>query len=104
MTLLYPVPWISTRVSFLYGAIVLSSPNAILRPQRRRMSAAPAWSVGRNPRALAGMPALRNAWITRYGVHGSSRPGLSRRGILNAMVGTHREWTPGEFDGRTAPN
>src|SRR4051794_28362722 len=100
----YPVPWISTRWSFLYGAMVRSSPKAMLRPHRRRMSAAPAWSVGRNPRTLAGTPALRNAWSTRYGVHGSSRPGLRSRGILNAMVGTHSEWTPGEFDGSTAPN
>ncbi len=39
----------------------------------------PAWSVGRKPSTLAGMPALRNACRTRNGVHGSSRPGLQQQ-------------------------
>ena len=102
--LLQPGPCSSTRWSFLYGSVVRESPKSIDRPVPFRMSAAPAWSVGNRFSALAGTPAFRKACSTRWGVHGSSRPGLSTSGVFRAMAGTHSECTPGELLGRIAPN
>ena len=45
-----------------------------------------------------------NAWISRYGVHGSARPGLSTRAVFRAIAGTQSAWTPGELLGRTTPS
>ena len=45
-----------------------------------------------------------NAWISRYGVHGSSRPGLMMTGVLSAMAGSQSEFTAGELLGMTRPS
>ena len=47
---------------------------------------------------------LMNAWIMRYGVHGSALPGLSTSGIFSGIAGTHSECTPGELLGSTTPS
>ena len=43
------------------------------------------------------------AWMSRHGVQGSSRPGLSITGILSGMAGSQSEFTPGELLGITSP-
>ena len=45
-----------------------------------------------------------NAWISRYGVHGSSLPGLMTTGVLSAMAGSQSEFTAGELLGITSPS
>ncbi len=45
-----------------------------------------------------------NAWIKRYGVHGSSRPGLMTTGVFSAIAGSHSEFTAGELLGMTRPS
>ena len=44
-----------------------------------------------------------NAWMSRYGVQGSSLPGLMITGVLREMAGIHREFTAGELLGITRP-
>ena len=44
------------------------------------------------------------AWISRHGVHGSSRPGLMTTGILSAIAGSQSEFTAGELLGMTTPS
>jgi hypothetical protein len=41
--------------------------------------------------------------MSRYGVHGSSLPGLMNTGVLSAMLGSHSEFTAGELLGITSP-
>ena len=43
------------------------------------------------------------AWMRRYGVQGSSRPGLMTTGIFSAIEGSQSEFTAGEFDGMMRP-
>ena len=45
-----------------------------------------------------------NAWMSRNGVHGSSRPGLMTTGVFSAMAGSQSEFTAGELLGITRPS
>ena len=44
------------------------------------------------------------AWISRNGVHGSSRPGLMITGVFRAIAGSQSEFTAGELLGITKPS
>ncbi len=50
------------------------------------------------------MPAWKNASVMRNGVHGSCGPGLNTSPIWSGMMGSHKVWTPGLFDGSTRPS